>query len=106
MRLSLAGALLLLAVLAAAIPVSANPYYSVNTREHRQVNRIRDGWSDSAMTRWERKDAARDLGKIQCRETRFRADGYYSPRERARTQSSLNRESNEIWRYKHNNRVR
>jgi hypothetical protein len=106
MELRIICALLIAAALATSIPVNANPYYSVNAREHRQTYRIRDGWNDSAMTRWERNDAVKDLGRIECRETRFRSDGYYSPSERARTQRSLNRESNEIWRYKNNNRIR
>ncbi len=92
------------ASLAAALPAAAMP---VDTREHNQAERIEQGVRSGALT-------PREAARLHAREARlhryearvrFRHEGYLTPHARHRLQRMENRDSNAIWRLKHNHRV-
>lgn len=78
----------------------------INKRQVRQQQRIYQGIASGALTPREAGRLEREQAKITCRERRFRSDGIYTPRERARTHRMLNRSSRHIYRGKHNWRAR
>lgn len=94
---------LALALLAwTAAPSEAAP----RVRGHRQGHRIGQGVHNGSMTGRETFDATRDLNRIRKRDNYFRSDGIYSRGERFRTHNAMDRSSNQIFRYKHNDRNR
>jgi hypothetical protein len=78
----------------------------INKRQVRQQQRIYQGIASGALTPREAGRLEREQAKITCRDRRFRSDGIYTPRERARTHRMLNRSSRHIYRGKHNWRAR
>lgn len=77
----------------------------INAREHRQVQRIRDGRQNDELTRRELNRLRGDEAAIRAEERVYRQSGDGLNRwERRDLQRDLNRTSREIYRAKHNNR--
>jgi hypothetical protein len=99
-----AGAML--ASLGAGV-ASANPQTpGADRREARQHARIVEGRRSGQLTRQEARRLRRGQAHVRRLEHRLKSDKHMTPRERARLQGALNRQSREIWRLKHNARVR
>jgi len=78
---------------------------SVNARQHRQTDRIKDGIHDGSVTRREANRLRADEAAVRAEERVYRRTGDgLSPRERADLQRDLNRTSREINRARHNGR--
>jgi hypothetical protein len=77
----------------------------INAREHRQVQRIKDGRQNDELTRGELDRLRADEAAVRAEERVYRksGDGLSRP-ERRDLQRDLNRTSREIYRAKHNNR--
>jgi hypothetical protein len=73
----------------------------VNSREHREQQRINQGIRSGELTRREARRVEAGLARIRIDERFARMDGHLSPTERARLQRELNRESRSIYRQKH-----
>ena len=77
----------------------------INAREHRQVQRIRDGRQNDELTRGELNRLRADEAAVRAEERVYRHSGDGLNRaERRDLQRDLNRTSREIYRAKHNNR--
>jgi len=78
---------------------------SVNARERRQKNRIKDGKEDGQLTKGELDKLKADEAAIRAEEKVYRASGDgLNKRERKDLQKDLNKTSREIRRAKHNPR--
>src|SRR5215471_8791159 len=96
------------AVLVAALsPVvsHAGPQKPINQRERNQQARINQGIKSGELTR-------KEAGKLESEEARIRVnkrfdkkDGKFTPAERAKLQTQLNKASRNIHRDKHNDRT-
>jgi len=73
----------------------------VNSREHREQQRINQGIRSGELTRREAGRLEAGLARIRINERFARLDGRLTPAERARLQRELNRESRSIYRQKH-----
>src|SRR5580698_5729234 len=101
------SALALCAVLAPAASMAASFPQTINHREWDQQARINRGIRSGELTR-------REAGSLEREESRIRLDERYdrlrsgrlTPGERVRLQSQLNHASRNIYRDKHNGRVR
>jgi hypothetical protein len=79
-----------------------NPNNSINERQQNQRERIRDGVQSGELTGVEAARLRRQDAQIRLNEARARqSGGEFTPRERARIQRQLNRESRRIYRQKH-----
>src|SRR5262245_5245316 len=77
----------------------------INAREHRQVQRIRDGRQNDELTRGELNRLRADEAAIRAEERVYRRSGNGLNRsERRDLERDLNRTSREIYRAKHNDR--
>ena len=96
-------ALLLAFVLVVSVmAASAQGRRGVNARQHRQQERIAQGVRSGELTSRETYRLERQEQRIDRQEDRFRESGDgLSPRERARLEHELNRESRNIYRQKH-----
>ena len=74
----------------------------VDEREHRQAGRIYNGIANGDLSYRETRKLLRGQAHLRRKEARFKADGVLTPSERFRLHRSLNRQSNRIWRKKHN----
>ena len=100
----LAPAALVGVMLLAPVGASARQYHrhNINERESHQQQRIRQGIRSGELTR-------REAGRLEAREARIRTNeayarhsgGKFTPRERARIQHQLNRESRGLHHQKH-----
>ncbi|MBO0727013.1 MAG: hypothetical protein J2P52_15520 [Blastocatellia bacterium] len=89
------------ALLAVIIPAACFAQ-GINERQQNQRQRIRQGVRSGELTRVEAARLRRQEASIRLREARARqSGGQFTPRERARTQRQLNRESRRIYRQKH-----
>lgn len=80
---------------------------TINEREHRQIRRIAQGVRSGQLTNRETVRLLAEQADIRAEEYRFRhSGGGLSARERLRLQHDLNRASRDIYRLKHNARVR
>lgn len=87
-----------------AAPARRHPA-GVNAREHRQVQRIRDGRHDGELTRVERDRLAAEQAAIRAEERVYRRTGDgLNRREYRDLQKDLNAASRHIYRAKHNDR--
>ena len=78
----------------------------INAREHRQVERIKNGVKDKELTRAELDKLRADEAAIRAEERVYRkSGGGLNKQERKDLEKDLNRTSREIYRAKHNNRV-
>jgi hypothetical protein len=77
----------------------------IDQREANQQNRINQGVNSGKITPQEYNHLENRQNRIITAENQMKADGHYTPAERARTWRMLNRSSRQIYRDKHNNRV-
>ena len=75
-------------------------------RNINQQNRIEQGVQSGALTNKETAHLERGQAHIDRKEARVGADGHVSAREQARIQHAENKQSNKIYREKHNNHTR
>ena len=77
---------------------------SINTRQHQQQLRIRQGIQSGELTHSEAARLERQEAQIRVNERFARRDGF-TPAERLRVQKSLNRTSRHINHQKHDNQA-
>ena len=94
------------AFLLGASAVSMAGPHGINAREHREQQRINQGIRSGELTRREARRLEAGLARIRIDERYARADGNVTPRERARLERELNRESRGIYRQKHDGQDR
>jgi uncharacterized membrane protein YebE (DUF533 family) len=94
----LSGALLL--------GLSAVSFAGINSRQHREQQRIRQGIHSGELTRPEVRRLEAEQARIRAYERYARRDGYISPRERARLDRGLDRAGRDIYRQKHDGQDR
>jgi hypothetical protein len=75
-------------------------------RNINQQDRIKQGVPSGALTNKEASNLERSQARIDRKEARAGADGHVGAREQARIQKAENKQSNKIYREKHNNRIR
>lgn len=98
--------LALAATLALAAP-TAEGNSSIDWRERRQIERIRDARRSGDLTAREAARLAAEQARIRAEERRYRRnDGHLGPRERADLQRDLNRASRHIRRQTHDGQER
>jgi hypothetical protein len=74
-------------------------------RNINQQDRIKQGVQSGALTNKEASNLERGQARIDRKEARAGADGHIGTREQARIQKAENKQSNKIYREKHNNRT-
>jgi len=93
-------------VLGASAVSMAGPR-GINSREYREQRRINQGIRSGELTRREAERLEAGLARIRIDERYARlSGGGISPRERARLERELNRESRAIYRQKHDGQDR
>jgi hypothetical protein len=93
-------------VLGASAVSMAGPR-GINSREYREQHRINQGIRSGELTRREAERLEAGLARIRIDERYARSSGAgISPRERARLDRELNRESRGIYRQKHDGQDR
>jgi hypothetical protein len=75
-------------------------------RNINQQDRIKHGVQSGALTNKEASNLERSQARIDRKEVRAGANGHVSAKEQARIQKAENKQSNKIYREKHNNRTR
>jgi hypothetical protein len=75
-------------------------------RNINQQDRIKQGVQSGALTNKEASNLERSQARIDRKEARAGADGHVGAREQARIQKAENKQSNKIYREKHNNHIR
>jgi hypothetical protein len=75
-------------------------------RNINQQDRIKQGVQSGALTNKEASNLERSQARIDRKEARAGANGHVSAKEQARIQKAENKQSNKIYREKHNNRTR
>jgi hypothetical protein len=94
----------LVAAAAQAAPATRHAH-GINAREHRQMQRIRQGNRRGELTAAEKDRLAADEAAIRAEERVYRRSGDgLNPGERRDLQRDLNRTSREIYRAKHNDK--
>ena len=78
----------------------------INQRQRRQQRRIHQGVRSGELTRKEVRRLEGGEAKIQRDKLRAKSDGNFTPRERAKINRELNRESRQIYKEKHDNQTR
>jgi hypothetical protein len=101
-RRFLSGAVI---ALACTSPAFAGGPGRINAREHRQVVRIQEGVRDGSVTRAEQRRLVTEQRAIRAEERVYRRGGL-TPWERRDLQRDLNRASRDIYRQKHDGRIR
>jgi hypothetical protein len=92
-------------VLGASVVSMAGPH-GINKREYQEQRRINQGIRSGELTRREAERLEAGMARIRTDERFARADGTVTPRERARLQRELNRESQGIYHQKHDGQDR
>ena len=88
----------------AAFAAAGNKPRSVNAREHRQAERIRNGVKNDELTRAELDKLKADEAAVRAEERVYRQSGNgLNKREYRDLERDLNHTSREIYRAKHNN---
>ncbi len=80
-------------------------HHNINQRQKKQSHRIHSGAKNDSLTKYETKRLAREQKQIHRMEHRFKSDGEFTKRERARVQHQQNKQSANIYRLKHNERT-
>ncbi len=78
----------------------------INKRQKKQTRRIAQGVRSGSLTGREAAKLGHQQARIQHKKRRFKADGTFTKRERARVHKSQNRASKNIYRKKHNGKRR
>ena len=90
-------------IMIAGSVLAGNTYDPViNDRIAEQQKRIDEGIASGQLTRAEADILQDNLNWIKAEETRLKADGKLTPKERARLNKMLDRNSNMIYKKKHN----
>ena len=89
---------------ASAVSMASTP--RINKREYHEQQRINQGIRSGELTRREAERLEAGIAKIRVDERYAKSDGNVSPRERARLNRELNRESRAIYRQKHDGQDR
>jgi hypothetical protein len=89
-----------------ASAASMAAHRGINARQHREQHRINRGIRSGELTGLEARRLEAGLLRINRYESRARSDGHLSPRERARLQHRLDRESRAIYRQTHDRQDR
>ena len=89
-----------------ASAISFADHRGINSRQHREQQRINRGVRSGELTRYEAARLEAGQWRIRRFERNARSDGYVSPRERAHLQNALNRQSRAIYRQKHDRQDR
>jgi hypothetical protein len=92
-------------ILGASVVSMAGPH-GINRREYQEQRRINQGIRSGELTRREAGRLEAGMAKIKTDERFARMDGTVTPRERARLDRELNRESRGIYRQKHDGQDR
>jgi hypothetical protein len=79
---------------------------AIDRRERREQARIRQGVRSGELTRQEVKKLEKEQGRIKAAEFRAKADGNFTPKEKAHVEKKLNQASRDIYRQKHDNQTR
>lgn len=79
---------------------------SINKRQNTQARRIGQGVRSGSLTVRETVRLGKQQVRIQKQKRRYKADGVFTRKERARVQHHQNKASKRIYRLKHNNRKR
>jgi len=91
-----------LATTAYAAPARRHPA-GINAREHRQVQRIKEGNKNGELTQGEKDKLKADEATIRAEERVYRQSGNgLNARERRDLEHDLDKTSREIYRAKHN----
>lgn len=102
--------LALIGVAAAALGLGTGSAQAATPETHRrevmQRRRIEQGVRSGHLTRWEAMRLSRGEFRIHRMDRRFSRDGHFTRRERMRMNRTLDRQSDRIWRLKHNRRNR
>ena len=93
-----------IAVIATAPVLAGTP--NLDKREANQHARIHQGVESGALTKPEARRLREGEARLNYNEARAKADGVVTPAERARLQSEANRESQRIYRQKHDAQTR
>ena len=89
--------------LAVGLTVSSTSFAtSINDRQENQRARIAQGIESGEITKREGKKLVQQQQRIAKQEHKFRSDGEFTAKERARVQHNLNKSSGNIYRKKHN----
>ena len=94
------------AVLVALYGSSCAMASSINERQSNQQNRIEQGVYTGELTQKEANILGRQQVKTHRKEARFKSDGTFTVKERARIHRDLNRNSRNIHRQKHDGQQR
>lgn len=86
--------------------ISMAGHRGINSRQYREQQRINREIRSGELTRFEAWRLQSGINSIRRNERLARSDGYLSPRERARLQHQLNRESRAIYRQSHDRQDR
>jgi hypothetical protein len=107
LMMALAGAMLLAPLVTASAATAPRQHRrGIEARQRYQDRRIEQGERSGALTYRESERLERQEARIERQEDRFRTSGgQFTPRERARIQRELNRESRQIYRQKHDRQV-
>lgn len=89
-----------------ASAVSMAGSHGINRREYNEQRRINQGIRSGELTRREAGRLEAGLARTRIDERYARSDGHITPRERARINRDLNRESRAIYRQKHDRQDR
>ena len=93
-----------LALVATAPAFAGTP--NLNAREANQRARIHQGVQSGELTKSEARHLREGEARLNYNEARAKADGVVTPAERARLQNEANRESERIYRQKHDAQTR
>ena len=79
---------------------------TINQRERRQQARIHEGVRDGELTRNEARKLEREQARIHRAEARAKADGEFTPKERAKIQKMQDKASRQIYKEEHDRQTR
>src|SRR3954465_7363083 len=107
LMITLAGVMTLAPMVTASAATAPRWHRGIEARQRHQNARIEQGERTGALSYRESERLERQEGRIERQEDRFRASGgQFTPRERAKVQRELNRESRAIYREKHDRNER
>lgn len=98
---------MLLSIACGLLTAALVPAQQIPARLHRQQARIAQGVRSGALTPGETARLEREQARIRAEIRKDRVDGgAFTPRERARADRMLDQASRDIYRLKHNGRIR
>lgn len=110
LMIALAGLMALAPMVTASAATATAPHkhrMGIEARQRQQMARIEQGERSGALTFRESERLERQEARIERQEDRFQTSGgQFTPRERAKIQRELNRESRRIYYEKHDGQGR